>query len=150
MKYLSYGVVLAAIISSGCASNQADNRETLLKIVIAKYNNAVIEAYKSQNFEPLKQAATESEINKIGVIINAYRTANQIMESDIKKIDFKEIRIEADKADVKTYEDWSYRWINYETRQEAEPLKDIHYELFYHLIKKDGKWLVDRVEDMKK
>lgn len=149
MKRLFYSIALAVILS-GCASNPADDREALLKIVIAKYNNAVIEAYRSQNFEPLKQAAAEHEIDKIGVIINAYRTENQIMESDIKKIDFKEIRIEADKAYVKTSEDWSYRWINYETKQEVEPLKDVRYELLYHLIKKGGKWLVDKVEEVKK
>ena len=40
---------------------------------------------------------------------------------------------------MKTSEDWSYQWIDYKTRQEVEPLKDIHYELLYHLIKKDGK-----------
>ena len=120
-----------------------------LKTVIAKYNNAIIEAYKNQNFEHFMQVATDAEINKIGVIINSFRQADQIMEAELRKIDFQEIKTQGDKADVKTSEDWSYRWIDYKTGQEVEPLKDIHYEMLYHLIKKDGKWLVEKVEAMK-
>jgi len=120
-----------------------------LKTVIAKYNNAIIEAYKNQNFEHFMQVATDAEINKIGVIINSFRQADQIMEAELRKIDFQEIKTQGDKADVKTSEDWSYRWIDYKTGQEVEPLKNIHYEMLYHLIKKDGKWLVEKVEAMK-
>ena len=120
-----------------------------LKTVIAKYNNAIIEAYKNQNFEHFMQVATDTEINKIGIIINSFRQADQIMEAELRKIDFQEIKTQGDKADVKTSEDWSYRWIDYKTAQEVEPLKNIHYEMLYHLIKKDGKWLVEKVEAMK-
>lgn len=149
MKHLFYSIALAVILS-GCASNPADNREAELKTIIAKYNNAVIEAYKSQNFEYLKQVATEQEIDKIGVMITSFLQANQIMEAELHKIDFREIKIQGDKADVRTSEDWSYRWIDYKTGQEVEPLKDIHYEMLYHLIKKDGKWLVEKVDEVKK
>ena len=125
------------------------DEKTELKTVIAKYNNAIIEAYKNQNFEHFMQVATDAEINKIGVIINSFRQADQIMEAELRKIDFQEIKTQGDKADVKTSEDWSYRWIDYKTGQEVEPLKNIHYEMLYHLIKKDGKWLVEKVEAMK-
>ena len=120
-----------------------------LKTVIAKYNNAIIEAYKNQNFEHFMQVATDTEINKIGIIINSFRQADQIMEAKLHKIDFQEIKTQGNKADVNTSEDWSYRWIDYKTGQEVEPLKNIHYEMLYHLIKKDGKWLVEKVEAMK-
>lgn len=149
MKHLLYSIALA-IILSGCTSNPADDREALLKIVIVKYNNAVIEAYKNQNFEYLKQVATEKEIDKIGIMISSFRQTDQIMKAEFHKIDFREIKIQGDKTDVRTSEDWSYRWIDYKTGQEVEPLKNIHYEILYHLIKKDGKWLVEKVEDMKK
>ena len=68
------------------------------------------------------------------------------MESEIHTIDFRDIKAEGDKAAVNTDEDWSFRWLDYKTRQEVEPLKDEHYEMIYHLSKKDGKWLVEKVE----
>ena len=149
MRYLlTYSVIVLLVVVSGCSSKSMDEK-TELKTVIAKYNNAIIEAYKNQNFEHFMQVATDAEINKIGVIINSFRQADQIMEAELRKIDFQEIKTQGDKADVKTSEDWSYRWIDYKTGQEVEPLKNIHYEMLYHLIKKDGKWLVEKVEAMK-
>jgi len=148
-KNLFVCVLAFAIIFSGCASNEPPDQQSELKTIIAKYNNAIVEAYKNQNFEYLTQVATEEELNKIGIIINSYRQSDQIMEAEIRKIDFREVKIDGDKAVVKTSEDWSYRWLNYKTGQEVEPPQDIHYELLYQVIKKDGKWLVDAVEEIK-
>lgn len=149
MRYLlTYSVIVLLAVVSGCSS-KGMNEKTELKTVIAKYNNAIIEAYKNQNFEHFMQVATDKEINKIGIIINSFRQADQIMEAELQKIDFQEIKTQGDKADVNTSEDWSYRWINYKTGQEVEPLKNIHYEMLYHLIKKDGRWLVEKVDAIK-
>lgn len=148
MRYLLTYSVIVLLVISGCSSKGMSEKPEL-KTVIAKYNNAIIEAYKNQNFEHFMQVATDTEINKIGIIINSFRQADQIMEAELRKIDFQEIKTQGDKADVNTSEDWSYRWIDYKTGQEVEPLKNIHYEMLYHLIKKDGKWLVEKVEAMK-
>lgn len=149
MRYLlTYSVTVLLVVVSGCSS-KGMNEKTELKTVIAKYNNAIIEAYKNQNFEHFMQVATDKEINKIGIIINSFRQADQIMEAELRKIDFQEIKTQGDKADVNTSEDWSYRWIDYKTGQEVEPLKNIHYDMLYHLIKKDGKWLVEKVDAIK-
>ncbi|MBI3752736.1 MAG: hypothetical protein HY266_01660 [Deltaproteobacteria bacterium] len=138
--------IVFAVVLYGCASNRPDEK-TALKIVIAKYNNALVEAYKDQSFEPLKAVAAADEVSKVDTIVSSYLQANQIMEADLRKIDFKDIKIKGDKAAVKTSEDWSYRWIDYRTGKEIEPLKPVHYEMVYHLIKKDRKWLVEKVEE---
>lgn len=145
MKGLFIYCVTLLLILYSCASKDIDeNRE--IKTIIAKYNNALIEAYKNQFFEPLKDVAAEDEVRKIEVIINSYLHGKQIMESEIHKIDFRDIKAEGDKAIVKTAEDWSFRWLDYKTRQEVEPLKDEHCEMIYHLSKKDGKWLEEKME----
>lgn len=151
---VSYGVIVDCLVCAivfgvvlyGCVSNRPDEKAAL-KIVIAKYNNALVEAYKDQSFEPLKAVAAADEVNKVDTIVSSYLQANQIMEADLRKVDFKDIKIEGDKATVKTSEDWSYRWVNYKTRQEIEPLRNVHYEMLYHMTKKDGKWLVEKVEE---
>ena len=116
-------------------------------MLVAKYNNAIIEAYKNQFFAPLTEVAGEKQVNKARVVINSFRRGNQVMEADVRKIDFKEIKRQGDKASVRTSEDWVYRWVDIKTGKEVEPLKDIHYEIVYHLVKKDGKWLVEKAED---
>ena len=149
MRYLLTYSVIVLLVISGCSSKSMSEK-TELKTVIAKYNNAIIEAYKNQNFEHFMQVATDKEIKKIGIIINSFRQADQIMEAELQKIDFQEIKTQGDKADVNTSEDWSYRWIDYKTGQEVEPLKNIHYEMLYHLIKKDSRWLIEKVEEVEK
>lgn len=144
---LIYSIVLWVGLLS-CTS-RGINKTDELKIVIVKYNNALIEAYKNQFFEPLTQVASEEVVRKIGVIVNSYRESDQIMEAELNKIEFREMVVEEDKATVRTSEDWSYRWINYRTVQEVEPHQDIHYEMFYHLLKKNGRWRVEKVEEEK-
>lgn len=144
MRYLFiYGMVLWVSLLS-CTSRGVDKTDEL-KIVIAKYNNALIEAYKNQFFEPLKQVASEEEVKKIGVLVNSYRQSDRIMEAELNKIGFRKMIIEEDKATVRTSEDWSYKWIDYRTKQEIESMKDIHYEMVYHLEKKEGGWFVKMV-----
>lgn len=149
MKNLFICAALLMIIHSGCSSDPLSGQKAELKTVIAKYNTALIEAYKNKNFDYLAQVATEDEIKKIGIVINSYRQAGQIMESELHRIDFGEIKTQGDKADVRTSEDWSYRWVDYKTGAEAEPRKSIHYEILYRMVKKDGKWLVEKIEEVK-
>lgn len=141
-------LILCIVVFSGCASPPPDTRAAQLKIVIAKYNNALIEAYKNRFDSPLMEVAGEAEVRKIRTIVDSFLQSDEIMEAEVKRMDFKEIKIEAEKAEVKTSEDWQYRWVNVRTGKEVEPIKDIHYEMLYHLIKKDGKWLVENTEDI--
>ncbi|MBI4972684.1 MAG: hypothetical protein HZC16_02565 [Candidatus Omnitrophica bacterium] len=149
MRYLLIcGMLLAGVIFHGCA-HKATDEEAELKTVVAKYNNALIEAYKNQFFAPLQEVTSEDEFRKVNIVVSSFLQGSRIMESELHRLDFKEIKIEKDEARVRTSEDWSYRWVNYRTRQEIEPLKEIRYEMLYHLVKKNNKWLVDKVEEVK-
>jgi len=139
--------VIGIIFFSGCVSENPEEKR--IKTVIAKYNIAVIEAYKNQYFDYLKESADEKEFRKIYVITIGFLQGNRILESELLSLAFKEIKIEDSVATVKTSEDWSYRWVDYRTREEVEPLKDLHYEMIYHLVKKDGRWLVEKAEEVK-
>ena len=135
------------VTCAGCNSGEI-SQEAELKTIIAKYNIALVEAYGYQFFEPLKEVAGEDEVGKVEIIIDSYMLGNQIMEAQLNRMDFNEINIEEDRATVRTSEDWSYRWVDLRTGEEVEPLRDIHYELLYHLIKNDDKWLVEKVGEV--
>lgn len=139
--------IIWVFICLGCTSPE-QTHEKHLKTIVAKYNNALTQAYSSRFLSSLSEVASEKEVNKVEVIIASFFQGNTLMESELHRMDFHDVNIEGDKATVRTSEDWSYRWVDFRTSEEIEPLKDIHYEMLYHLIKKDDKWLVDSVEDV--
>lgn len=141
-----YCALLIVFVVAGCARKESVD-EMQVKTVIAKYNNALIEAYRNQNPIYLKEVAGDDEVRKIGTIVESFLQGDEIMEAEIEKINFKEIKIEAEKATVRTSEEWRYRWVNIKTGKEAEPARDIHYDMLYRMVKKDGKWLVEKTED---
>lgn len=142
VKLCLIGLILAG--SSSCSSSSQE--DAIIMKAVGKYNQALIIAYRNVDFGPLGGAASEKEARKVRAIVNSYLEGNQVMESDVKRIDFRDIKVEGDRATARTSEDWTYRWVDFKTGEEVEPLKDIHYEMLYHLEKIDDKWLVDKVE----
>lgn len=149
-RTLGYTLILLCILalSAGCAKKENPD-EARIKTAVAKYNVALVQAYKDQFFEPLKEVADEETVKKVAAVISVYLQTGQIMDSELLRIDFKEIRVEGDKSTVRTYEKWKYRWLDYRTNREVEPIKDIHYEMLYHLIRKGDGWIVEGVKQIK-
>ncbi len=143
-------IFVIALIFAGCTAWEKEpSEEELLKKVVTRYNYALIEAYRSQFYDRLKEVAGRDELRRIRIIITSYLQSSEIMEAELHRIEFGEIRIEEEKATVDTTERWSYRWIDYRTGREVEPLKEIGYNMRYHLVKdEDRGWIVERVEDL--
>lgn len=132
---------------AGCAT-KANEEDLQIKKAVARYNDAVTIGYKELNIEPLKDIAGKERVGKVEAFISAYLGSGLVMEAELHGIDFKEIKIEGDKAGVKTVEDWSYSWIDYKTRKTAVPRKDVRYTIFYALSKKDGRWIIEDAKDL--
>ncbi|MFZ3072775.1 MAG: hypothetical protein WA162_06005 [Thermodesulfobacteriota bacterium] len=145
-----FKIILIIIVSLAITSCKTVNpEEDAVRKSIGRYNLAIVIAYRDLNMEPLKAVTIEAHSNKVNSIIEAYLSGDEIMDSELLKLTFNDIKIEENKAEAVTSEDWKFRWVNIKTREEVEPLKDIHYEMLYHLVKKDGKWLVEKVEEAK-
>jgi hypothetical protein len=146
-KSLFFNLIFLLVLA-GCISKEKDETEYDIRTTIGRYNNAVITAYKSLNIGPLNSVTTEEQLIRVDSFIGAFLQRDQIMESELHRMDFEDVKIDSDKATVRTTEDWSYRWIDSRTGEEVEPLKEIHYEMRYHLKKIDDKWLVEKVEEV--
>lgn len=147
----NYTIQFIAILVCLCvflSCKSGDPEKDAIQRIVAKYNMAIITAYKELNMGPLQDIALEGHVNKVKTIINSYLEANQIMIADILKLNIKEIRIEGEKATARTSEDWKYKWIDNKTGKDVEPLKEIHYEMVYKMVKKDAKWMVEAVEEV--
>ena len=129
----------------GCAVESPPEAE--VKTAIAKYNVALVEAYRNLYFEPLERVALKKEIHRVDTIISGYLQGKRVMEPEPHGVVFEEIGIDGDRAAVRTSEDWSYRWVDIETEKPLTSLKEVHYNLLYTLVKEDGRWMVARVED---
>jgi hypothetical protein len=134
------------IIPLSCTTKNPE--EEAIKKLVGKYNVALITAYKDMNPLPLRRVTSNSEFEKVNLIIDSFMEVNQIMEAELMSLGFKDIKIEQDSATVKTSEQWKYRWVDMKTGEVKVPLQEIHYEMLYHLTKEEDKWLVDRVEDV--
>ena len=145
-----FGVLMCCFVLTalfGCTPEVTDD-EAHLKTVVARYNDALVSAYKNQFFDSLSEVSVEAEAGKVHALVNSYLQGNQVMDSELHSMDFKEMKVADNKATVRTSEKWSYRWINFRTGEEVEPMRDIHYEMLYHFVKEEGKWLVEMVEDL--
>ncbi len=143
-------IFVIALILTGCTTWEKEpSEEELLKKVVTRYNYALIEAYKSQFYDRLKEVTGRDEFRRIRIIITSYLQASEVMEAELHTLEFGKIKIEEKKATVDTTERWSYRWIDYRTGREVEPLKEINYNMRYHLVRdEDRGWIVERVEDL--
>ncbi len=141
-KGLKGWVVLFLLFLSACTSGRG---EWDLKRTVIMYNKGLMEAHKNRSFDLLEKVALKKEVDRVRAFVNAYLGMGQMMEPDLKDLTYRDIGIEDGRATVRTIEDWSYRWIDVRTGREVEPLRGIRYEMEYHLVKRNGRWLVEKV-----
>jgi hypothetical protein len=148
-----YGMKITALILSiflpvlySCST--VNPEEEAIRRLIGKYNMAIVTAYKNLGMEPLREVASKERFEKVEVIINSFMQGGQMMEAELLELDFKGMEIDAERARVRTSEDWKYRWVDVRTREVKVPLTEIHYEMLYHLIKRDDRWLVEKTEEV--
>lgn len=129
-----------------CAKSNPD--EALVKTTVARYNDALVAAYKNLNIEPMKDVATEERAKRVEAFITAYLQSNLIMETELHHVTFDEVKVERTVATVKTTEDWSYSWVDYKTKKIKEEKKQVTYKMLYTLEKKGDKWIVTDARDL--
>ena len=117
-----------------------------IKGTIMRYNQLLIEGYKNLNMNPLQEVATTEHATELYYHMAALGEADIKMLSTLKKIDFTRVNIvKSDKVVVSTREVWDFVHVDIKTDERVYDEKDFVYEMRYELIKKDGRWLVEKV-----
>lgn len=148
-RYTVYIVIVMVLLLCGCAKKESPE-EYAVKVAVTKYNNAIIDLYKTVSPEKLNEIALEEESKKVQSYMSIFLAGKRLMEAEYQKIEFREVIVEGDSATVKTSEDWTFRWIHFKTGEEIEPWTDIHYEMQYDLTLIDGKWMIAKATDIEK
>lgn len=130
-----------------CSGEKITYEERLIRNTVSRYNSAIIETYKDFDLTRLEDCATEGEIKRIDVLILTIRMEGKLLNAKLKRLKFKNTRkINEEKAEVDTEEEWEYQHLNIKNRQPVDELKRVKYNMTYTLVKKDGKWLVKFVD----
>ena len=146
-KFFTLLTIIIFIIS--CSNIEKIKEEHALENIISEYNRLLIEANKTRNLEPLKKIADESVVKKLELWMAAWEDGNASMDTELKSLNFDSIKITGNNARVKTTEDWSFEYRDLDTKKILSPKESIHYEMEYILVKKEGRWLITKINILK-
>jgi len=125
-------------------------KPVILKHVIIQYNKLLADGYRKMNMNDLLTVATKERAMKVYYHMSALGEARIKMDSNMEKIEFKEIKfISPAKAEVRTEEHWDYKHINIDTK-ETVLSRSVNYEMKYTLTRYEDRWLVSDAEIIKK
>lgn len=139
--FLAFSLISVFFLEGCKLKGKAGPEEKKASETIYLYNEKLTEAYKKENPELLQSVATRDEINRILKHLVFISSAHERMEYELKKLDYKEFKIEEKKAQVKTEETWLYKIFDKKTNKRKSS-KLIRYRVTYNLVKQKGSWLV--------
>lgn len=149
-RYTVYIVaVMALLLFAGCAKKESPE-EYAVKVAVTKYNNAIIELYRTVSPERLDEIALEEESKKVQTYMSVFLLGDKLMDAEYKKIEFSDVTIDGESAVANTSEEWRFRWVHFKTGEEIEPWTDIKYKMRYDLTLTDGKWMIAKATDLEK
>ena len=147
-KKLFSGIVLILIFIS-CTENISNSKSH--EKIILRYNELLVRGYVEMNMTPLREVATEDQVQKVYHHMAALGESGLRLESELKDIDFLEINYDGKNiAFVKTRESWDYNHFHINTKKSSKKIENFVYELTYRLTKEDGMWIIANVESIKK
>lgn len=146
-KTILYITIVMTLLFFGCAKKESPE-EYAIKLAVTKYNNAIIELYRTVSPEKLNEIALEEESKKVQSYMSIFLMGDRLMDAEYQKIDFKEVTVDGDSAIAKTSEEWRFRWIHFKTGEEIEPWTDIKYNMRYELTLVDDKWMIAKAVDI--
>lgn len=150
LKYLLLFILLFSVLAFGCGKEKVYKADPEIESAVKGYCESLIPTYNTLDAKHLQGYATEKEMSRIGMIILQFTGEKKFMESEMKE--FKVVKVQlkdAKNAAVETFEKWRYRHLRKGTKEVIKPWIDAEYKLQYHMVKEDGKWLVEKTEFLK-
>lgn len=115
--------------------------------LIINYNNIVVGAQiHIEEVGDLQELTTNNELIRMSASIEKDRSEGKIMSCTLKNLTFKEISLKGENGVVRTDENWLFEDREVATGKVMAPLKDAEYNVEYAVVKKEGRWLVDKIE----
>lgn len=138
---------LAVAFGSAC-QRHADNPDAqAARAAVARYNQALVEAFRTMEQDRLVHVATEAEVSRVGAVIAGLMAQGKVMQARQVDSRVEEVKVLApDLAEVLTRESWSYEHRTLADRDRPAELKRVTYRMSYQVKKKDAAWLVQHAQ----
>ncbi len=147
-RFLNFAffILTVAFVLSSCTWLENAKETAVIKDTVLRYNKMLIEAAKTGDVGPLKGILVQKESEKLYFWIASWHDSQVYMDGKIVNIHFNNITLSGNTAEVITSEDWIYEYRNLETGQSVQPASEIHYDMEYHLLKKDKTWIINEIK----
>ena len=139
-----YGLVLAVVIMIVSASCDRGGREG--ERVVRRYNEAVINAYRSGDAARLSEVAGEREARTIATLIDVKRGAGLVLDPVLETLEVTSVQKEGqDRMQVETKEKWRYQDRSVAPGGTPGPLVMAEMRMRYDCERVSGTWKIMKV-----
>ena len=142
---LRFLVIVAALTTSGC-QKKMKVEEHRAWAAVREYNLVLPRAYRGRDPKALAGVATDNEISRIWTLVLGLSQRDMVLDSRQERQERVSVTADEDKAEVVTKEAWWFRHVDIKTRAVRQAPKRVSYQIRYRLVRKEGRWLVNRLE----
>jgi hypothetical protein len=140
--------VLALIAPAGCARDRLSADEHAARTAVVRYNESLVQAYRTGNRELMRDVAALEEVERIGNIVASLAAAGRTMEA--RQTGFRVLGVTINEREdgvtlVETLETWTYEHRALADRDRPAPAKEAKYRLAYNLVRAGGRFVVHRI-----
>ena len=154
MKRIVASVFIMIVLLTGCKDDAAHNKAATgpsssappaetSHTLIARYNQLLVEGYKTTNMTRLQEVATAELAEKAYYHMAAIGEGKSRLVSELKKIDFADTDCSKPaKCSVVTRELWDFGYADILTGKRSNEVKDYQYDVRYLLENRQGSWMI--------
>jgi hypothetical protein len=133
-------------VAQKCALKERASEEEELKRLICVSNEEQIWAMSTLNTEVLKGTRTGMFLSENVDVVERLKKQNIYGEPVNHELKILDVKVEGDRATVKTYEVWTVAFYQQSDKKLVQKHGPDAYHETYHMVRRDGKWLIERVD----
>ncbi|HEX8231015.1 MAG TPA: hypothetical protein VF826_17130 [Chloroflexia bacterium] len=120
--------------------------EAALKETVRISNDEQIKAWRDLDTEVLKGTRVGDVLRENIDMIEMLKQNNMYAVPVMERLDFVDVKVNGDRATVRTIETWSVTFYNRDTRDVVKKNGPDTLHETYHMVKQNGKWMVNELE----
>lgn len=124
-----------ALLLLAPAGETAGIEEHRVKAAVRAYCRALPRAYETRRPELLAEAATPSEVTRVDTIAFGLSQRGLILESRLEADRFDALRVDGNRAEVETTEEWWFRHLDAQSREPRGDVSRVRYAVRYELVR---------------
>jgi len=134
------------VAAATCDLPANPTEEDRVRQVVCLSNEEQIKAWRDLDVDVLKGTRTGPVLDENIAFVEDLRKKNLYAVPVLGKLDITDVKIEGDTATVSTVETWSVTFYNNQDNSVVETRPSQTLAETYHMVKQNGKWLVERLD----